>query len=218
MATKPEVEMDRGSPSDYTTEDGRPKRPEGEYANRSRNLAASIYDAQVRGAICGYNASVLDEGLRMCSIELDKAQEKLRSKEKQWEEMAAYVQTKLREEHKNASRRAVPVTIYVDDMDEYRVLQDRLVALGYSNCSIEPWDDDEEETQIFAQQTPEWIAEELSDMLLKFIPNSSVDICTNTNTEVEVDIYPQQILTKTDNEDETAGESAGFEGQWSLFG
>ena len=99
-------------------------------------------------------------------------------------------------------------------MDKYRVLRDRLVALGYSNCSIEPWDDDEEETQIFAQQTPEWIAEELSDMLLKFIPNSSVDICTNTNTEVEVDIYPQQILTKTDNEDETSG----FDGLGSLFG
>ena len=87
MATA-KLEMDRGSPSEYTTEDGRPNRPEGEHANRSRDLAASIYDAQVRGAICGYNASVLDEGLRMCSIELDKAQEKLRSKEKQWEEIA----------------------------------------------------------------------------------------------------------------------------------
>ena len=218
MATKPEVEMNRGSPSDYTTEDGRPKRPEGEYANRSRNLAASIYDAQVRGVICEYKANVLDEGLLMSSIDLDKAQEKLRSEEKSWEEMADFVQTKLREEHKNASRRAVPVTIYVDDMDKYRVLQDRLVARGYSNCSIEPWDQDEEETLIEAQQTPEWIAEELSDMLLKFIPNSSVDFSEFTNTEVEVDIYPQQILTKTDNEDETAGESAGFEGLGSLFG
>lgn len=216
MATKPELEMDRGSPSDYTTEDGRPNRPEGEYANRSRDLAARIYDARVRGVISKAQSNFLTDGLRNYSIELDKAKEKLRSIEKHSDEFTGYVQTKLRKEHKNASRRAVPVTIYVDDMDKYRVLQDRLVALGYSNCSIEPWDDDEEETQIFARQTPEWIAEELSDMLLKFIPNSSVDMRTNTNTEVEVDIYPQQILTKTD--DEGDDETCGFGGLGELFG
>ena len=79
MATKPQVEMNRGSPSDFTTEEDLPNRTTGEYANRSRNLAASIYDAQVRGAICEHKANVLDEYLLMCSIELDRAQEKLRS-------------------------------------------------------------------------------------------------------------------------------------------
>ena len=60
------------------------------------------------------------------------------------EEMAAFVQTNLREEHKNASRQAVLVTIYVDDMDKYKGTRDRLVALGYSNCSIERGINDEE--------------------------------------------------------------------------
>ena len=47
---------------------------------------------------------------------------------------------------------------------------------------------------------------------------SSVDIggygIARLEAEAEVDIYPQQILTKTDNEDETSG----YEGLGSLFG
>ena len=217
MATA-KLEMDRGSPSEYTTEDGRPNRPEGEHANRSRDLAASIYDAQVRGAISRYDAGVLTGGLRSCSIELDKAKEKLRILESESDSMADYVQSKLRRKHREASRRAVHVTIFVDDMDKYRELQDRFVALGYSNCSIEPWDKDESKSQIYPYKTPGWIAEELSDLLWEFIPMSSVDIggygIARQEDEAEVDIYPQQILTKTDNEDETSG----FEGLGSLFG
>jgi hypothetical protein len=119
----------------------------------------------------------------------------------------------------NTGRGNVPVEIRVEpeDIDKYAPLRDKIVALGYESCSIVVFEDDSfDVAQVQYSSTPEWMADELLELVDDAHGNRS-DYSPETYKMEDSDYPAIVIWASIVIEEEDEDEPTGFTGLGSLF-